>query len=205
MAPETSRPQLILASASPRRLELLRRLKIEPAAIRPANIDETPRDRETPQPYARRMAREKALAAERNDGDVILAADTVVGCGRRILPKAETEDQARDCLELLSGRAHRVYTSVAVLRPSHDMPLERTAEARVKFKALHKDEIDAYIESGQWRGKAGGYAIQGAAGAFAISIIGSYSAIVGLPLYETNCLLSAAGISAAAQSGGHGV
>ncbi|GAB4539515.1 MAG: Maf-like protein [Parvularculaceae bacterium] len=189
-------PKLVLASASPRRLDLLRQMKIEPDEIRPADIDETPRPKETPRRYAARMAREKAIATAPADGEAVLAADTVVACGRRILPKAETEAQARDCLALLSGRAHRVYTAVA-LRGVGDSPLhERLAEARIKFKALHPDEIEAYIRSGEWRGKAGGYGIQGAAGAFAISIIGSYSAIVGLPLYETRCLLGAVGLDA---------
>lgn len=194
MAAETP-TRLILASASPRRLDLLRQMKIEPAAIRPADIDEAPRPKETPRRYAARMAREKAMAITPAVGEVVLAADTVVACGRRILPKAETEAQARDCLALLSGRAHRVYTAVALRQAGDDRIRERLAEARIKFKALHGDEIEAYIAGGEWRGKAGGYGIQGAAGAFAISIIGSYSAIVGLPLYETRLLLGAAGLA----------
>lgn len=183
--------QLILASASPRRRELLARLGVEPAAIAPADIDESPRKAELPRPYAIRMAREKAIAAQSADG-FVLAGDTVVACGRRILPKAEDEATARECLQLLSGRRHRVLSAVALIAPD-GMIREKLSETQLKVKRLSDAEIDAYIASGEWDGKAGGYAIQGLAEAFIPWIQGSHSGVVGLPLYETRALLKSAG------------
>jgi septum formation protein len=181
----------VLASASPRRLALLELIGLTPAQVIATDIDETPRAGELPRLLAERLAREKAVAAALPDS-VVLAADTVVGCGRRILPKTETEEEARACLGLLSGRTHQVFTGVAV---AHGGGVRaRIATARVKFKRLSSAEIEAYIESGEWRGKAGGYAVQGRAGRFVMSINGSYTAIVGLPLYETAGLLAVAGV-----------
>lgn len=188
-------PALVLASASPRRRELLARLGVTPAAIAPADIDETPRKAELPRDYARRMAREKALAASADEG-FVLAGDTVVAAGRRILPKAEDEATARQCLELLSGRRHKVLSAIA-LRGSDDSMRERLSETTVLFKRLHPLEIDAYIASGEWRGKAGGYAIQGAAEGLILRIQGSHSGVIGLPLYETRAVLKAAGFDLA--------
>ncbi|WP_271439056.1 Maf family protein [Pontixanthobacter luteolus] len=182
---------LILASASPRRRELLGRLGIEPARIAPADIDETPQPTELPRDYAKRMGREKALAATSSDG-FVLAGDTVVAAGRRILPKAEDEETARDCLTLLSGRRHRVLSSVALLSPDGTLR-EKLNETIVKFKRLSAEELDAYITSGDWEGKAGGYAIQGQAEGLIEWIRGSHSAVMGLPLYETRALLKSAG------------
>ncbi|RMF67534.1 MAG: septum formation protein Maf [Alphaproteobacteria bacterium] len=178
-------PALILASASPRRRQLLDQVHLAPTAIHPAAIDETPRKRELPRPYAERLAREKleAVASRFPDG-FVLAADTVVAAGRRILPKAEDEDVARSCLALLSGRRHRVTTALALRRPDGVMRV-RLVETRVAFKRLSEEEIALYLASGEWRGKAGGYAIQGLAAAFVRQIIGSYSNVVGLPLFET--------------------
>ena len=183
-------PHLTLASASLRRRELIARLGIEPDAVCATDIDETPRKDELPRDYARRMAREKALAAA-GDG-LVLAGDTVVALGRRILPKADTESDARACLELMSGRKHDVVTGVAVFAPD-GRSASRLVEARVAFKRLSGQEIEGYISSGEWRGKAGGYAIQGQAGSFVTGITGSYSAIVGLPLYETASVLEGLG------------
>ena len=188
-------PTLILASASPRRRELLTRLGIAPAAIVPADIDETPHKGELPRDYARRMAQEKAEAAASNDG-FVLAGDTVVAVGRRILPKAEDEATARRCLELISGRRHRVLSAIAVRAPDGTMR-ERLSETIVIFKRLSTQEIDAYIASGEWDGKAGGYAIQGIAEGLITRIQGSHSGVVGLPLYETRALLKAAGFDLA--------
>lgn len=182
---------LILASASPRRRELLARLGIEPARIAPANIDEEPRNGELPRDYAKRMGREKALAAAAPDG-FVLAGDTVVAAGRRILPKAEDEATARKCLELLSGRRHRVLSSAVLLSPDGTLR-EKLNETIVKFKRLSVAEIDAYLANGEWEGKAGGYAIQGAAEGLIVSIQGSHSSVMGLPLYETRTLLKSAG------------
>lgn len=182
---------LILASASPRRRELIARLGIKPAAIAPADIDETPHKAELPRDYARRMAREKALAAASADAHV-LAGDTVVAVGRRILPKAEDEATARHCLELMSGRRHRVLSAIALLAPDGTLR-ERLSETVVVFKRLAPDEIAAYLASGEWHGKAGGYAIQGSAEGLIRRIDGSHSGVVGLPLYETRALLKAAG------------
>jgi septum formation protein len=181
---------LVLASASPRRLELLRQIGVTPDQVIAADIDETPRKSETPRLHALRLAHAKAQAVSAPHARV-LAADTVVAIGRRILPKAETEAQARACLALLSGRGHRVYTGVA-LKGADGNLRTRLVETRVTFKRLTPAEIDAYIACGEWRGKAGGYAVQGLAARFVISIIGSYSAVVGLPLYETACLLEGA-------------
>jgi septum formation protein len=186
---------LILASASPRRRELLARLGLEPARIAAADIDETPHKAEVPRLYASRMAREKALAVfgavENADGHV-LAGDTVVALGRRILPKAEDEATARRCLELLSGRRHRVLSAVALKSPDGTLR-ERLSETVVRFKPLSPAEIDAYLAGGEWHGKAGGYAIQGAAEGLIAWIQGSHSGVVGLPLFETRGLLKAAG------------
>lgn len=182
---------LVLASASPRRLDLLRQIGIEPAQVAAAAIDETPLNGETPRRLALRLACAKAESVQAGNA-VVLGADTVVAVGRRILPKAEMEAEARDCLALLSGRSHRVFTAIAV-RAGDDATRSRVVEARVAFKRLMPRDIDAYIASGEWRGKAGGYAVQGRAGAFVISIVGSYSAIVGLPLYETAVMLEGVG------------
>ncbi len=184
-------PKLTLASASPRRREWLARIGVVPDAIAPADIDETPRKDELPRAYAQRMAREKALAVD-GKGSHVLAGDTVVAAGRRILPKAEDEATARECLALLSGRRHRVLSAVALAAPDGTLR-ERLSETQLKFKRLSDAEIDAYIASGEWHGKAGGYAIQGMAEALIPWIQGSHSGVVGLPLYETRALLQAAG------------
>ena len=188
-------PKLILASASPRRRELIARLGVDPHAINPANIDETPARGELPREYAKRMAREKAEAAASDEG-FVLAGDTVVAAGRRILPKAEDEATARRCLELLSGRRHRVLSAIALRAPDGSIR-ERLSETVVLFKRLSAEEIDAYIASGEWDGKAGGYAIQGIAEGLITRIQGSHSGVVGLPLYETRTLLKAAGFQIA--------
>lgn len=185
--------RLVLASASPRRLDLLKRIGVVPDAVIPAEIDETPDKGELPTRYASRMAAEKAKAVHaREAGAVILAADTVVAAGRRILPKTEIEAEARAALSLLSGRRHRVLSAVTVIdqlgRTRH-----RLSTTIVSFKRFSPDELSAYLESGEWRGKAGGYAIQGRAEALVRAISGSHSGVVGLPLYETRALLRAAG------------
>lgn len=182
--------RLILASASPRRLSLLAQMRMVPDAIIPADINEDPIPGELPRQHAQRLACEKAaVIAAQHDEDIVLAADTVVGVGRRILPKAETESQARECLKLLSGRGHRVYTGVAVIDP--DIGLRhRVVETRLKMKRLSPLERDAYLASGEWEGKAGGYGIQGFAEAFITHLSGSYSNVVGLPLFETRNLLA---------------
>ena len=186
-------PALILASASPRRRELLARLGLGDVTVAPADIDETPHKAELPRDYAIRMARQKAEAVLRSDA-FVLAGDTVVAAGRRILPKAEDEPTARACLELLSGRRHRVLSAVALRAPDGTMR-ERLSETQVRFKRLSDDEIEAYLESGEWHGKAGGYAIQGVAEGLVAWIGGSHSGVVGLPLYETRALLKAAGFA----------
>lgn len=186
-------PALILASASPRRRELIARLGLVPSAIVAADIDETPGKVELPRVYATRMAREKALAAADPTAHV-LAGDTVVALGRRVLPKAEDEATARQCLELLSGRRHRVLSAVALLAPDGTMR-ERLSETQVRFKRLSAEEIAAYLASGEWHGKAGGYAIQGRAEGLIAWIGGSHSGVVGLPLFETRALLKSAGFS----------
>lgn len=180
--------RLILASASPRRLALLAQIGVTPDEVIATDIDETPLKKETPRALALRLARDKAEAVKAHG--CVLAADTVVAVGRRVLPKAETEPEARACLALLSGRGHRVYTGVA-LKTSQGVR-ERLVETRVTFKRLSPAEINAYIASGEWRGKAGGYAVQGLAGRYITNIVGSYSNIVGLPLYETANLLEGA-------------
>ena len=190
-----SSPKLILASASPRRRELIARLGVTPDAIAPADIDETPHKAELPRDYAKRMAREKAQAAASDEG-FVLAGDTVVAVGRRILPKAEDEATARKCLELLSGRRHRVLSAIALYAPDGAMR-ERLSETVVLFKRLSAEEIDAYLASGERDGKAGGYAIQGIAEGLISRIQGSHSGVVGLPLYETRALLKAAGFDIA--------
>jgi septum formation protein len=184
-------PKLVLASASPRRRELLARLGLAPASIAAADIDETPRKAEVPRDYARRVAREKALAVDGGDSHV-LAGDTVVALGRRILPKAEDEGTARRCLELMSGRRHRVLSAVALKAPDGTLR-ERLSETIVRFKPLSAAEIDAYVAGGEWHGKAGGYAIQGAAEGLIAWISGSHSGVVGLPLHETRAMLRSAG------------
>ena len=198
---------LILASASPRRLDLLRQSGVEPDKCLPADVDETPLRGERPIALAKRLAREKArrclemLAPDVTAGPcLILAADTVVACGARILPKAESEAEARRCLELLSGRGHRVYTAICLMNEAGKRS-ERLVETRLKIKRLSVQEIDFYIQSGEWHGKAGGYAIQGVAAAFVISLVGSYSSVVGLPLYETAQLLGGHGFTRVRASG----
>lgn len=181
--------RLVLASASPRRLALLAQIGITPDEVIAADIDETPLAQETPRNLALRLARQKAEAVKA-DNAIILAADTVVAVGRRVLPKAETEQEARECLRLLSGRSHRVYTGVAV--KTDTVIRGRLVETRVAFKVLSPAEVEVYIASEEWRGKAGGYAAQGLAGRYITSIIGSYSSVIGLPLYETANLIEAA-------------
>lgn len=193
------RPKLVLASGSPRRLALLQQAGLEPDALLPADIDETPLKAETPRELVRRLARTKAEVARKTartreelEGAFVVAADTVVSVGRRILPKAEVVEEAAACLRLLSGRTHRVYTAVCVVTP-RDAVRERLVESRVRFKRLSREDMEGYLASGQWRGKAGGYAIQGLAGTFVVKLVGSYPNIVGLPLYETISLLDGEG------------
>ncbi len=193
------RPKLVLASGSPRRLGLINQAGIEPDALRPADIDEIPKRGELPRALATRLARAKAEAGlnairldEELRGSYIVAADTVVAVGRRILPKAELLDEAAQCLRLLSGRNHRVYSGVCVVTPKEAFR-QRLVETRVRFKRLSEEDIEAYLASGEWRGKAGGYAAQGIASAFMVKIVGSYTNIVGLPLYETVSLLAGEG------------
>ena len=183
-------PHLTLASASPRRRELLARIGIVPDAVIHADIDETPGKSELPHVHAARMAREKALAV--SAPGFVLAGDTVVAAGRRILPKAEDEATARRCLELLSGRRHRVLSALALRAPDGTLR-ERLSETVVRFKVLSEAEIAAYLAGGEWHGKAGGYAIQGAAEGLVQWLQGSHSGVMGLPLYETRALLKAAG------------
>ncbi|MBU6444702.1 MAG: septum formation protein Maf [Alphaproteobacteria bacterium] len=188
-------PVLVLASESPRRLALLAQAGITPAAILPAQIDETPRPRELPRPHALRLAAEKARAAAAAWGKgpaLFLAADTVVAVGRRILPKAQNEEEVRACLTLLSGRNHQVLTAVAVLGPDGALKL-RVGATRVTFKRFSAAEIESYVRYGEGVGKAGGYAIQGRAEAFVRQLAGSYSNVVGLPLLECLCLLRGCG------------
>ncbi|MFD0847083.1 Maf family protein [Sphingosinicella xenopeptidilytica] len=186
-------PALVLASSSPRRRALLEQIGIVPARTLSPDIDETPRRDELPRDYAVRLAAEKAAAVPRGPGEVVIAGDTTVAAGRRILPPAETDDVVRQCLMLLSGRRHRVYSAVAVIDAEGRLR-ERVAETIVTFKRLSAAEIDAYVRAGEGRGKAGGYAIQGRAAAFVRFLSGSYSGVVGLPLYETSALLAASGI-----------
>jgi septum formation protein len=186
-------PPLVLASASPRRLELLRQVGLMPDCIDPADIDETPRRGELPPAHVMRLAKEKAQAViPRHPGAYILAADTVVACGRRILPKTEDGASARSCLELLSGRRHRVHGAVALVSPDGGL-VTRRVDSQVAFKRLSEAEIGAYLRTGEWQGKAGGYAIQGRAAALIRWVSGSYSNVVGLPLFETVQLLAGRG------------
>ncbi len=187
-------PRLILASASPRRLALLRQIGIEPDLVEPADVDEILRPGEQPRQYAARLAGEKARSiAQRHKGCVVLGADTVVACGRRVLPKAMDENTARACLTLLSGRGHTVYGGVCVI-DSRGRAHDRLIATKVKFKRLEPREIDDYMAGDEWRDKAGAYAIQGRAAAFVRAINGSYSNVVGLPLHETAGLLNGLGI-----------
>lgn len=191
---DARRAPLVLASASPRRRDLLARIGVVPDAVVPADIDETPQRGERPRAHAVRLAAEKARAAAALRPDaVILAGDTVVGLGARILPKAEDEATARRCLTLLSGRRHRVFSAIAVITPGGHLR-EALSETVVRFKRLTQAEIDAYIAGGEWHGKAGGYAIQGSAEGFCAWLAGSHSGVVGLPLYEARRLLLAAGV-----------
>jgi septum formation protein len=191
--------KLILASGSPRRLELLNQAGIEPDHLLPTDVDETPKKSEHPRTLARRLCREKAEAARnmlKHDPNwpnrFILSADTVVAVGRRILDKAELINDASTALYYLSGRTHRVYTGLCLVTPN-DAFRQKLVETRVRFKRLSRTEVESYLASGQWRGKAGGYAIQGLAGSFVVKIVGSYSNIVGLPLLETVNLLTGEG------------
>jgi septum formation protein len=196
---DTPSPKLVLASASPRRVQLLDQVGLQPDLLNPTDIDETPLRRETPRRLSLRLAEEKARAALKaplvqalGSKTIILAADTVVGMGRRVLPKTETPEDALDCLRLLSGRAHWVYSSVAVISPSGSVTT-RCNETKVRFKRLSREDMETYVKSEEWRGKAGGYAIQGRAAAFVRYVAGSHSAVVGLPLHETLLLLEGAG------------
>ncbi len=193
MTPKKEKPSLILASASPRRLELLARIGIVPDCVETAEVDETQKKRELPADLVLRLAELKARdVAGRNPGALVLGADTVVACGRRILPKAGDEAEARRFLELLSGRRHRVYGGVSVV-DAKGKAHSRLVVTAVAFKRLEAQEIDAYVAGGEWRGKAGAYAIQGRAGAFVRKINGSYSNVVGLSLFETVSLLKGLG------------
>ena len=191
--------KLVLASGSPRRIELLQQAGIEPHRALPAEVDETPLRAEHPRSLAKRLSKakaEKALESLKAEPDFagayILAADTVVAVGRRILPKAELVDEASNCLQLLSGRSHRVYSGVCLISPEGKLR-QRLVETRVRFKRLSREELEGYLASGEWRGKAGGYAVQGLAGTFVVKLVGSYTNVVGLPLYETVGLLTAEG------------
>jgi septum formation protein len=191
--------KLVLASGSPRRLALLQQAGIEPDVIWPATIDEEPKKGELPRTLARRLARSKCetileigKAEDRVRGGYIIAADTVVAVGRRILPKAERMDDAGACLRLLSGRSHRVYTGIAVATPKGRIR-DRLVETRVRMKRLSREEIETYLASGEWRDKAGGYAIQGIAGSFVAKLVGSYTNVVGLPLHESVAMLDGEG------------
>jgi septum formation protein len=193
VAAQTLRPILVLASASPRRRELLAQVGILPDIVDPADIDETPLPSELPTEHARRLALAKAtLVAGRHPGAYILGADTVVACGRRILPKADTRGSADDCLRLLSGRRHRVIGGLCVITSAGKKTV-RLVTSQVVFKRLSASERSAYLASNEWQGKAGGYAIQGRAASFVAWISGSYSNVVGLPLYETYSILAGLG------------
>lgn len=187
-------PALVLASTSPRRLELLARIGVTPARIAAPEIDETPRQGELPRAYVARLAEGKALAVERAADEVVLAGDTTVAVGRRILEKPADEADLRRMLGLLSGRRHHVWSGVCVVGPD-GKPRVRTVDTIVAFKALSAAEIDWYVQSGEGMGKAGGYAIQGRAESFVRFLSGSHSNVVGLPLFETRSLLSAAGVA----------
>ena len=196
---ELAKRKLVLAIASPRRLALLQQAGIEPDALRPAGIDETPKKGELPRTLVKRLARQKANAARETlvnekdyDNTFVLAADTVVAVGRRIVTKPELVDEATAALQLLSGRSHRVYTGVGLILPGGAYR-QRVVETRVRFKHLSSEEMDSYLASREWRGKAGGYAIQGLAGAFVQKLIGSYTNVVGLPLTEVVRMLQGEG------------
>lgn len=193
------RPELILASASPRRLALLNQIGVEPEHMIPAHVDETPERGEVPRRLAQRLAHAKAVAAYNKvkqaglaPDSLVLAADTVVAVGRRILPKTEIMEEAASCLRLLSGRTHRVFTGVCLVNAAGHAR-ERLVETKVRFKRLSNKEIESYLASAEWRDKAGGYAIQGIAGAFVVKLSGSYFGVVGLPLHETAQLLAGEG------------
>lgn len=183
--------RFILASASPRRLDILKRLKLKPSDVIPADIDESPLSNELPKQHALRLAEQKALKVyrdlENTENTVILAADTVVSCGRRILPKTETVEEAKECLELLSGRRHRVYGGIAL--HVNGKLLSRVVDTHVTMKRLHSTEIQDYLDSGEWQSVAGGYKIQGLAESFIKQINGTHSNIVGLCLYNTRQML----------------
>ncbi|MBE89359.1 MAG: septum formation protein Maf [Rhodospirillaceae bacterium] len=184
---------LILASASTRRRDLLAQIGITPDRIEPADIDETPNKRELPRGYAKRMAQTKAAVVNASDNDnFVLAADTVVACGRRILPKAEDKKTAASCLKFLSGRRHKVYSGICLIVPGMGM-VDRLVESTVSFKRLVPEEITAYLKTGEWNGKAGGYAIQGRAAGFVNFVSGSFTNVVGLPLFEVSQLLKGNG------------
>ena len=194
-----SKLHLVLASGSPRRLELLQQAGIEPERLLPADVDETPERGEHPRSLAKRLSKTKAetvfsILKERGESEnrLVLSADTVVSVGRQILPKAELIDDAVANLRILSGRTHRVHTGVCLIGPSEKLR-QRLVETRVRFKRLSRDDIDSYLASGEWRGKAGGYAIQGLAGSFVVRLVGSYTNVVGLPLYETVALIGGEG------------
>lgn len=194
-----ARPDLILASSSPRRLALLNQIGIEPDHMVPADIDETPHKGETPRKLAGRLAHMKAIATQHkarqtgiDENALVLGGDTVVAVGRRILPKAEMLEDAANCLKLLSGRTHKVFTGVCLLTPG-GQARRRLVETKIRFKRLSNNEVEAYLASGEWQGKAGGYAIQGIAGAFVVKLQGSYPAVMGLPLFETVSLLKGEG------------
>jgi septum formation protein len=196
---EPTLPKLVLASASPRRLQLLDQVGLQPDLLNPTDSDETPLRRESPRRLALRLAEQKAKAALQaplvkalGPNTIIIAADTVVGLGRRVLPKADTPEVAMDCMRLLSGRSHWVYSAVAVVSASGSVST-RCNETKVRFKRLSRDDMTTYLKSEEWRGKAGGYAIQGRAAAFVRYLAGSYSGVVGLPLHETLSLLEGAG------------
>ncbi|MCA1970783.1 unnamed protein product [Ciceribacter sp. T2.26MG-112.2] len=199
------RQKLILASGSPRRLDLLKQVGIEPVRLMPMDLDETPKKSEHPRSLARRLSTDKARAAYdeiRRDpvwnDSYIVAADTVVAVGRRILPKAEYLEEASSALHLLSGRSHWVFTGVCLITPSGTVR-QKIVETKVRFKRLSGLDIESYLASGEWRGKAGGYAVQGIAGCFVQKLVGSYTNVVGLPLFETLQMLSGEGF--AVQSG----
>ncbi len=197
MQPPRPIPAFVLASASPRRLALLARLGVVPDAIDPADIDEAPLPGELPLPHARRLAAAKAAAiAPRHPGALVLAADTVVAVGRRILPKAEDEGTAAACLALLSGRRHRVHSAVTLI-DAEGRARHRSSTSTIAFARLGRADIERYVAGGEWRGKAGGYAIQGAAESLVRFLSGSHSGVVGLPLFETRALLLAAGVAGA--------
>lgn len=195
------RQKLILASGSPRRLDLLKQVGVEPVRLMPMDLDETPKKSEHPRSLARRLSTDKARAAYaeiRRDpawnDSYIVAADTVVAVGRRILPKAEYLEEASSSLHLLSGRSHWVFTGVCLITPGGTVR-QKIVETKVRFKRLSGLDIESYLASGQWRGKAGGYAVQGIAGCFVQKLVGSYTNVVGLPLFETLQLLSGEGFT----------